>query len=307
MGINNEINLNPVWLHLSFYLHFFLIYMKHLARALNVLTLSRCWKWKWDKHGSVPYKHLVWVSFRSRPESEWTPCRVARRRVQLTEARWSYLLTDDSCIVLSDSAVWKVLWIQSQMPPLLWYSCLDTKSTWSSIWSQHAVLHVRQLLSQKCVFLHLLLPPSCLCLFSSFLFISHLLRSSWKKFSSDLMVWITYSKLKRFDSINRTAKSRGNKCHSLELIHLKLFQSVNSVSAEFCLCVSSSNHFCRQSENSNGLGSPFCYEQPVEVTVTGRKVVVQSNYTEDDGWVTFSDWQDGYGLRPYCAAPWRPA
>lgn len=70
-------------------------------------------------------------------------------RVELSKARWSYLPADDSCIVLSDFSVWEVLWIQSQMPPLLWYSCLDTKSTWSSIWSQHAALHMRQPLSHS--------------------------------------------------------------------------------------------------------------------------------------------------------------
>lgn len=117
------------------------------------------------------YECLFW----GRLESEWGPCRVARRRVQLSKARWSYLLTDDSCIVPSDSSVWEVLWIQSQMPPLLWYSCLDTKSTWTSIWSQHAALHVRQLLCQNCLLPHLLPPPphlpfvsilSMLCLLS---------------------------------------------------------------------------------------------------------------------------------------------
>lgn len=145
-----------------------LICMKHLASTLNVLTLSRCWKSKRNKHASVPSRHLVWVSFRGRAESEWTPCGVARRRVRLSKARWSYLPTDDSCIVLSDSSVWKVLWIQSQMPPLLWYSCLDTKSTWTSIWSQHAALHVRQPLSQNSLLLflsHSLLPFLCLSLY----------------------------------------------------------------------------------------------------------------------------------------------
>lgn len=118
--------------------------------------------------------------FRGRLESEWGPCRVARRRVQLSKARWSYLLTDDSCIVPSDSSVWKVLWIQSQMPPLLWYSCLDTKSTWTSIWSQHAALHVRQLLSQNCLLLHLLPPPPPPpLLFVSILSFLYLL-SNWK-------------------------------------------------------------------------------------------------------------------------------
>lgn len=104
-----------------------------------------------------------------RRESEWTPCGVARRRVRLSKARWSYLPTDDSCIVLYDSSVWKVLWIQSQMPPLLWYSCLDTKSTWTSIWSQHAALHVRQPLSQNRLFVffplsRFLLPSLCISL-----------------------------------------------------------------------------------------------------------------------------------------------
>lgn len=106
-------------------------------------------------------------------ESEWTPCGVARRRVRLSKARWSYLLTDDSCIVLSDSSVWKVLWIQSQMLPLLWYSCLDTKSTWTSIWSQHASLHVRQPLSQNSLFLSLSLPPSFSLCLSTFLVVSY--------------------------------------------------------------------------------------------------------------------------------------
>lgn len=79
---------------------------------------------------------------------------------QPSKARWSQLLTDDSSIVLSDSSVWEVLWIQSWMPLLLWCSCLDTKSTWTSIWSQHVTLHVRQLLSQNRLFFHLLLLPS---------------------------------------------------------------------------------------------------------------------------------------------------
>ncbi len=126
-------------------------FIGHLASALNVLTLSRYWKSKVNRRASVPSRHLVQVSFRGSRDSEWTPCGVARRRVGLSEARWSYLPTDDSCIVLSDSSVWKVLWIQSQMPLLLWYSCLDTKSTWTSIWSQHAALHVKHR-SAKAVF-----------------------------------------------------------------------------------------------------------------------------------------------------------
>lgn len=106
---------------------------------------------------------------RGRRGSEWSPCGAARRRVRLSKARWSYLPTDDSCIVLYDSSVWKVLWIQSQMPPLLWYSCLDTKSTWTSIWSQHAALHVRQPLSQNRLFFFFppssfLLPSLCISL-----------------------------------------------------------------------------------------------------------------------------------------------
>lgn len=128
---------------------------------------SCCWKSKWNRHASVPFRHPVRVSLRAGRESELTPCGVARRRVRLRKARWSYLPTDDSCVVLSDSSVWKVLWIQSQMPPLLWYSCLDTKSTWTSIWSQHAALHVRQPLSQNRLFFFFPLPrslPPSLCI-----------------------------------------------------------------------------------------------------------------------------------------------
>lgn len=152
---------------------FLFIVFSHLANTLNVLTLSLCWKSKLNKHASVPSGHLVRVSFRGRKESEWAPCGVARRRVRLSKSRWSYLPTDDSCIVLSDSSVWKVLWIQSQMPPLLWYSCLDTKSTWTSIWSQHAALHVRHPLSQNSLYLPLSLPPSSSVCLSTLLLIAY--------------------------------------------------------------------------------------------------------------------------------------
>lgn len=151
---------HQISVYASFFpIQFFRICSKHLAATLNVLTRSCYWKSKRNKHASVLSRHLVQVSFWGRIESEWTPCGVARRRVRLSKARWSYLPTDDSCIVLSDSSVWKVLWIQSQMPLLLWYSCLDTKSTWTSIWSQHDTLHVRQPLSQNSLFLPLSLPP----------------------------------------------------------------------------------------------------------------------------------------------------
>lgn len=165
-------------------------------------VLWMCWhslllKSKWNKHASVPARHLVWTSFVGRVESEWTPCGVATRRVELGKARWSYLLTDDSCIVLPDSSVWKVLWIQSQMPPLLWYSCLDTKSTWTSIWSQHAALHVRQLLSQNSLFLCLSSPPSS-CV--SFYLPIDILLFSLSHFSCDIICrnYTASTKLQRY-------------------------------------------------------------------------------------------------------------
>lgn len=185
--------------------------MEHLAGSQNVLILCRSWKWKWDRHASVLSRHLVRLSFQGRPESEWAPCRVARRRVQLSKTRWSYLPTDDSGIVLSDSSVWKVLWIQSQMPPLLWYSCLDTKSTWNSIWSQHATLHVRQLLSQNCLFRHLSPPTSPLLFFgpTENTYAGHFIRCTTRSHSRNsvhlrfYMWWRQFAKFKPSTTFKR--------------------------------------------------------------------------------------------------------
>lgn len=174
------------------------------------------------------------------------------------------------------------------MPLLLWYSCLDTKSTWTSIWSQHAALHVRQPLSQNSLSLFLSLP---LLLVSVSLFLSIdilLFVSHWKLFSCDIMVQITLKKQQHSwkGEANKWGEGGG-------LIHYPQLgaDTPHTVSGVFILslmrlvCMSPALITFSDSLRIDVWGSPSFWTQPVKVAVTGGVVAVRSNYTLDDGWV----------------------
>lgn len=158
--------------------------------------------------------------------------------------------------------------------------------------------------SAKTVFssLPLSLHPSFSLCLSTFLLISYFFFLSLRKwFSCDIMVWITCAKITRLCSNNIVAKEEA----AWSWYTSNCLKGLNSVTDDVGLHVSSSNHFCRLSENRHVWGSPLFWTQPLEVTVTGGEVAVQSNYTPDDGWVITRDWQEGYGVRLPCTAPWR--
>lgn len=140
------------------------------------------------------------------------------------------------------------------MPLLLWYSCLDTKSTWTSIWSQHAALHVRQPLSQNSLFLFLSHSlPACLCICLLFCW--------YLTFCIPLkVIFLWYNGANNIEKITRLHNNIVGKAKQTNLgggvsstawswCTSYCLRGLNSVTDEVSLHVSNSNHFFRQSEN----------------------------------------------------------
>ncbi len=138
--------------------------------------------------------------------------------------------------------------------------------------------------------------------------------SSWKWFSCDIMVWITCAKIIQLYSNNIVAKgeeTNGNKsslnCPQPGADTPQTVSEVLILSLMRLACMSPALITSADCLRIDMRGSPLFWTLPVEVTVTGGEVAVQSNYTPDDGWVIARDWQEGYRVRLPCTAPWRLA
>lgn len=105
------------------------------------------------------------------------------------------------------------------------------------------------------------------------------------------MVWISYTKITELYSINRAVK--GFNVSGWSWYASNCFRSLNSVTDEFRLCVSSSDHFCRCSENRNKLAlfiNMVCEKKKTDVKVVGEKLIIQKMMDRSKQWLTGWIW-----------------